>query len=320
MRDSTWHLAFLALLLGCVSWYLVSFEQQITSTAEVRLEFSNAPENLIARSRGPEGQRLLDRITVLVRGPRSLVRSLDATKLGYPVDVSGLRAGENVITFDPAKLQMAGGLRVTRIEPPRMTIVAEEVSTRTLPVHVRWKGELAADWLLKEIRVQPEQVRVTGPKSLVSKLERLETVELAVEGATPRAVATSAGLSLTEEVVTDPAQVQVAMIFGPKTTKTVLNMPVTPRTDGTEIAKLRPAKVKLTLNAPVNLAAAKGALERGVKVYVDVPQDLPAGEHMLAPELELPQDTTLVSVEPQEIWVVVSPPSGAAPQPAAADR
>lgn len=304
MRDSTWHLALLALLLGFLSWYMVSFEQEVASTAEVRLEFTGKLKNLVVRRGG-----LLDRITVVVRGPRSLVRSLDSTKLGYPVDLSSLRQGENVVVFDPDKLPLAGGLRVTDIDPQRMTITAEELATRFVPVHVRWTGELDKIWELKKTDIIPDTILLSGPKSLVTAAEAVNTAEVAVEDAKPRAVETTVGLEPSGELVAQPAEVDVGLLFGPKTADVKLKVDLEAQPTLPKGVKYSPGKMRLQLEAPVWLVDSRGRatdeLEKAVKAFVALPPDAEPGDYEIEPVIHLPEDTTLLEASPATVRVTV---------------
>jgi hypothetical protein len=64
---------------------------------------------------------MISTVEVRVRGPKGLVRSLDAKRLSYPLDVSSLKPGDNVIDIDSEKMPFSRAFEVVEIKPTQVS-------------------------------------------------------------------------------------------------------------------------------------------------------------------------------------------------------
>lgn len=293
---SKWQIALLSLMLGSITWFLVSFEEKVESTAQVRLEYIGQPQALTIR------KGLADKISVRVRGPRSLVRALDAQKLGYAVDLAAIRPGENVIGLSVDKVPIPPPLEVVDISPQRLTVVAEELVEKTLPVRATLGGELNADWQLREEHVRPDQVQLRGPRSAMAKLEAVPTLPIPLGSDSPALYEGAVGLNVPEGVEVKPGQVDVQLVFGPKTELVWLSVPLTIHGQLPPRARLSAREVRLKLQAPLKLVGDKG-LKDQVTAVVDIPTDLKPGTHHVPVRITVPEHVSVLETKPSEVTV-----------------
>jgi len=296
---SNWQFLLVALLLGFYSWYSVSFEQKVSSTIQVRLETTNQPRDLVVR------QGLISTIDVVVSGPKSLVRSIDARKIGYSLDLGALRPGENIINFTPDRVPIRGAVEVLEIKPPRMVIQAEEVARKQVPVSVAWKGKLASDWQLKEALVEPQQVTLRGPRSLVDKVDKLRTTEIAVEGQTPLMFEDTVALDLPGDLDAEPARVKALLVFAPRTSEIWIKVPLElDPSNAQRIVNYEPKEVRLHLDAPQRLIN-ENTLRKQVRASLRMDSNVASGRYVLPFQVRLPEHTTLLGTRPEAIQITV---------------
>ncbi len=296
---SNWQFLVIALILGFYSWYSVSFEQKVNSTVQVRLETTNQPRDLVVR----EG--LISTIDVVVRGPKSLVRSIDSRKIGYSLDLGALKPGENILNFTPDRIPLKGAVEVVEIKPPRIVIQAEEVARKEVPVTVAWTGNLASDWLLKEKLVEPPKVILRGPKSMVDKIGKLSTQQIKVEGRTPLMFEDSVSLDVPGDMSVEPAKVKTLLVFGPKTREIWIRAPlVLDKDSARRITDYEPKEVRLHLEAPLRLID-EDRLRDQVTAFLRIDPGLDPGRYTLPFQVRLPEHTTLLKTRPEAVEITI---------------
>ncbi len=296
---SNWQFLLIALILGFYSWYSVSFEQKVDSTVQVRLETTNQPRDLVVR----EG--LISTIDVVVRGPKSLVRSVDSRKIGYSLDLGALKPGENIVNFTPDRIPLKGAVEVVEIKPPRIILHAEEVARKEVPVTVAWSGKLAPDWLLKEKLVEPRKVVLRGPKSQVDKVDKLSTLEIKVEGLTPLMFENSVALDVPGDMSAEPSKVKTLLVFGPKTSEIWVRVPLEIEpASAKRISDYRPREVRLHLEAPLRLIN-EDKIRQQVRAVLRIDPDVDPGRYTLPFQVRLPEHTTLLKTRPEAIEITI---------------
>jgi len=119
-------------------------------------------------------------VLVRFRGPQTemfRLNGFDGMSMAVPItDVSD---EEMVIPLQPGWVAVDGyrGVQVEGIVPSAINVQLDRLVTRTVPVRVSTRGNLPADLALtRPLSLTPNVVRVSGPASLV---ERLDTLDIA---------------------------------------------------------------------------------------------------------------------------------------------
>jgi len=172
----------LCLALACglaISVYNRPMQQFVV---EVSVGVSGIPENKIFTAEIPP------RLVLRLRGPESalLAQLRTSSNLRYVVDVSGKSDGD-VITFHPSELERlldTREVRVMDIRPSRLTVRMEDRLERVVPIHVPISGSPKAGFrhVRSALRVVPAQTKIKGPRSVVQKLNKLETRPVKLDG------------------------------------------------------------------------------------------------------------------------------------------
>lgn len=302
----------LSVVLAMGLWVVVQNEQNPERTGltpfEIPVEVDKIPDGLVLLGE-PQPVR------AWVRAPESVWPRLGLDRFRARVNASGARAGVNELpvvldTTDP-------GVRSAEPRPDRVLIRLEEIRERSVPVRVNTQGNVPFGYSFSEPRVTPDRVMVTGPESLVQRVDRaivdirLDGVTVSINGGfTPRAV-DSRGTEV-RGVRFSPSQVAVDLAVQQEVTyKEVGIRPVT-------VGKVAPGYYLLPLDVeplsativghpslvsavtvletePVNVSEVSSSVVRRVGLR------LPTGVSLLQPQL-----TVLVTVRVQPLEITQS--------------
>lgn len=83
-------------------WYTLNAREQIERVVEVRLDYKGLPTGLIVTG----GQ--LNKVSVRLRGPQELLRSMTNREISYTMDLSGVTPGQERDPADDGGKQAAG--------------------------------------------------------------------------------------------------------------------------------------------------------------------------------------------------------------------
>jgi YbbR domain-containing protein len=118
---------------------------------------------------------LPNQVTVILRGPRTQVDAIKDYELGaFQIDLRsgrGSRAELNV-----ANLRLPTGVTVDRMYPSSVEMRWDDVIEKEIPIQVSRTGEPAPGLTVKgAIQVNPSQVKVRGPRSVLNIMQLVRT-------------------------------------------------------------------------------------------------------------------------------------------------
>jgi YbbR domain-containing protein len=179
MSDSarTWSLRLLALGIAIGVWFSVSFEDREALTERL-------VEASVSYNR-PRGFVILDpvpTVNVRLRGSSKLVRQLNPYQVDVQVELAQTEPGTVSVNIGPENVLMPEGLEVVSLEPNTIRVELERELSQRMPVVPHLVGEPAAGAVADEPEVFPNQVLVTGPESLLAKIQSLSTRPVNLNG------------------------------------------------------------------------------------------------------------------------------------------
>jgi YbbR domain-containing protein len=179
MSDSarTWSLRLLALGIAIGVWFSVSFEDREALTERL-------VEASVSYNR-PRGFVILDpvpTVNVRLRGSSKLVRQLNPYQVDVQVELAQTEPGSVSVNLGPENVLMPEGLEVVSLEPNTIRVELEREMTQRMPVVPHLVGEPAAGAVADEPEVFPNQVLVTGPESLLARIQSLSTRPVNLNG------------------------------------------------------------------------------------------------------------------------------------------
>ena len=128
-------------------------------------------------------------VKITLNAPNSVWTQLisDEHTIRAWVDLSGLGAGRHTV---PVQVQVSlRPVRVVSVDPKEIGLTLEPLVTRVLTINLQVKGEPPQGYKADAPTMNPGQVSISGPDSLVSKVKEVKTT-LNIAGATEKVVAT----------------------------------------------------------------------------------------------------------------------------------
>jgi len=174
----TWGLRLLALAIAIAVWYSVSLSgrESLTETTVDQVNVSyNMPRGLVVLNPGRT-------VRVRLRGSSKKIRQLNPSLVRAQVELTQSEPGEVDVTLGPDDIQVSDDFEVVSIDPNTIRVEVDREVTQRVLVRARLAGEPAAGARLGEPEVFPDQVMVTGPESLIIKLEALQTRPVRLDG------------------------------------------------------------------------------------------------------------------------------------------
>ena len=244
--------------------------------------------------------------TVMVTGAASLVTRVESASAD--INLTGLRVNQQQQYVLAARDSSNGILSPLRIEPNtadvRVTVDLNNVS-RSVPISLRTRGQVADGYNLSSWSFDPSpSVTIEGPVALVQALTSIDTEEFDLTGFSSDQTRTLQ-LQLPSGVTAPRDSVTVTFNIEPAVgDKIVPVAPVAENLPDGLRATFQTTSVSIVIRGelPILNRLAPGAIRAVVNLT-----DLEEGVHLLVPIVALPEEITLVSVEPEEIVVVLAP-------------
>ncbi len=301
LRRDSW-LKVLSVVLACFVWYSINeLERDAERLVELPVAIRKVPSDLIVTDLSPAKG-----VTVTLRGPRTILDSVDEDKTRLVVDLSRAGAGRTSVDLNRAVLapELPRRLKAVRMSPIRLHVKLERLAKRRLPVVAPLAGAAAVGYTA-QITVTPDHVEVTGPASTLRSLTDVSTRRVDVSG-----LSSAFERSILLEPAGDfvslvPDRVQVAVRFTEKVaSRTFERVPIALRNG--RASRIEPSGVTLTVRGP-ELALSEWKPPEGA-VFVDA-AGLQAGAHDLPVQVDLPAPLEITKRAPESVRVVVVQPS-----------
>lgn len=212
----TWGLRLLALGIAIGIWFNASLQDRLASSE--RLVEASVSYN---RPRGFVIINPVPTVNVRLSGSKKAIRKLNPQTVDVTVELSQRQEGMVTINLGPGSVTAPEGLEVVSIEPPSIRVELAREITQRVPVVAKLTGEPAAGAMVGEPEVFPNQVLVTGPDSMVSRIDHLSTVPISLDG---RAIT----FELSVPIITPDPLIQVVQPTK-VTVKIPMSMPDEPR-------------------------------------------------------------------------------------------
>ena len=171
-------LKIISLLIAAGLWLAVSSEPPSEVAFNVAIVFRNMPEDIeISSESVPSAQ-------VRVRGPERLVRRLQASDIHEEIDLTGIKPGERTFDLNKSQVSLPDKLEAVQIVPSQIHLIFDKRVTRIVPVRPRVTGTFVSGYSIAQIKSDPENVEIIGPKKSIDGVESAITDPIDVSGLT----------------------------------------------------------------------------------------------------------------------------------------
>jgi len=176
LSPKDWVLRMISLGLAIILWYFVGGEDIVNKNVMVPVEVINLPRDLVISN------QFKKEIEVSVSGPRSLVLDMGKGSISRQIDLEKATPGTMVLENSNDVIAVPRGVKVLRIQPKSVILSLDKLIQKQFPVNPVTSGELAADYILKNIRMEPDSISITGPQTVLEKFEVLRTKVIDIQG------------------------------------------------------------------------------------------------------------------------------------------
>jgi len=175
--ENVW-LKLLALLLAVILFALSRQPPTDVRLAGVPLEFRGLGSGLEI------GSEVEPTVSVRLRGPRDVVRSVTPNQIAVIADLTNKESGERVVQLRTVDVTKPEGVEVLRIDPASVTLQLELTSHKAIEVKPQFRGELARGLELYSVQASPPTVEIEGPQSAVGRLTSISTESVPLDNKT----------------------------------------------------------------------------------------------------------------------------------------
>ena len=154
----------ISILIACGLWIYVMTDQNpiIERSVEVELKQANLPENMVVFN-AP------DRVTVKVRGSRSLITDDSEKLIPALIDLKNVTEGQQEL---PVKVSFSHG-DIISVSPEEVSVYVDTVSEKTVAVHPRVVGVFSDDLTLGSSKITPSEVTVRGATHRLKNINKV---------------------------------------------------------------------------------------------------------------------------------------------------
>jgi YbbR domain-containing protein len=274
----------LALLVAVVIWFNAIGQQEDERTFVVPLQFVGLADTLTVTGRVPTD------VQIAVTGTRRDLLLLEFKKIAVSLNMNRAEPGrytQRLSVSDVALPPDVEPRKVRIISPLLVDVTLEALETRRARVAVSLTGSLPGNQILSTVpEPLPAWVMVTGPKSVVGRIEKVATAPIDLSKIRESGERDVDIDLATPGVTCDPKKVRVGLFVSERGRRVIANIPPTVLVDEAGVvADVIPNTVSLTLEGPKALLDT--LTSRDVSVLVDV-SGKPPGRYWFAPEVIVP--------------------------------
>ncbi len=292
----------LALVVAVVIWFNAISQQEEERTLVVPLQFAGLADTLTVTGRVPTD------VEIAVTGTRRDLLLMEFKKIAVSLNMNRAEPGRFTQRLSVADLALPPGtepVRVRVVSPLLIDVTVERLVTRRSRVAVTLSGSLSGNQLLSSVpEAVPEWVLVTGPESVVRRMDKVPTkpVDLSrIKDSREREVEIDLdGTTVTSE----PDKVKIGLFVSERGTRVLTNIPPTILVDQPSVvAEVIPKTLTLTLEGPKALLNTLSS--KDVSILLDL-SGKAAGRYLLAPEVIVPNGIEKYALDVDSVRVFVS--------------
>ena len=294
-------LKFVSFFLAIFLWIYVLNSEKIKFEKTVNLEYILPVDMIFAQKPPSEG-------TFIIYGPRAFVRTVTERKDSLVIDLNKAnprRQLQFVTEINPDLLELPLGMIVEKVLPRKIAVKLENKASKIVPLKIQFGGYLPDKFRLHSAYLEPAEVEVYGPRSLISKIKELpiKAIELAN---LPGLNQIPVEVNLPDDRLNLISGLDVKLFYELKasTGNFILNdVPIQFTSNGKKIiSAVKTADLKLLVSEKVT--KSRSNISSSVEVWADIPMRA-KGRIEVPLKVVLPASIHLLEVSPKSIIVNV---------------
>jgi len=297
-----WHIKLLSLGLAAMLWVYVDNLKEKERFVSVPVEVRNIPIGYMLSDGVPPS------IKIIFKGKESRLALLDETPVVGYIDLENSEKLERREIIRVDKNSIPQGVSVKEITPRIIDVFIERIEERSVTVVPVITGEPPVGYFFEDVVIDPEQVRVTGPESLIETLESVYTKDINIKNLTETTVK-EVGLDLPDEKISvdESMVVSVKIIIKEQfVLKRLEKKDIVPQNlNEGYVAVVGETAVSVLLKVPKRLEREITA--ESMTVYVDCEDVENVGTFTLPLKVDISgEDITLLKTEPDSVTIEVT--------------
>ncbi|ASJ20830.1 hypothetical protein BHAMNSH16_03875 [Brachyspira hampsonii] len=282
----------LCLLMSFLLFLFVRYQKEYTKDYVTKIEIKNTPSRLLIENDVPEN------ITITLKGFKDNIYELPTEFSAY-IDLTNAVIGSNMYEvllegdIDYSKMNIT-------VNPSQIPIVLDELSYKTVPIKVPIIGKTSYGLTIDDIKVNPSNTIISGPKTLVSSIDEINTYNVDITGKYLD-YSTISRINLPINIKSDVSRVNVSIIFNRNLEKIEFNN-IAIKIDNLD-GKFKINNANPLIINKISLEANKVMLSNlspdDIKLYIDLQELTNAGIYSnISVEANIPEHTRLLKIEP----------------------
>lgn len=292
-------LKFLSIFLSIFLWVYVLNSEKVKFEKTVSLEYI-LPTDMVF------GSKPVQEVTFMIEGPRAFVRTVSEREDRLVIDLNRANPKKQQnfsIDINPAQLNLPFGMVVERVLPRRLDIKLEKKASKIVPLKLRFTGQLPEKLSLGKTRLEPAEVEVYGPRSLITKLKEIPVRPIELE-ALPGQESVPVELVLSDERLTITNGFDVKFHYqlnASSSNMTLKGLPIRYLSEKRKIiGNVKFATVKLLVADKI--LKSRSNVSSTVQVWADIPMDA-SGRVEVPLKVVLPPSMHVLEISPKSIIV-----------------
>ena len=170
---NNWGLKLIAILFALILWFaVINIDDPVVSET-----FRNVPVQIVnteVLTEAGKTYEVLDDSAVVesitVYGPRTLVESLNENDIVAKADINDITVANTVAVNVSVDVRNSSKITNIRSSLDCVKLNIENSKTKQLVIHATTTGKLASGYIVGEIELDQNRIRVSGPTSIVSQI------------------------------------------------------------------------------------------------------------------------------------------------------
>jgi len=291
----------LSTVFSVILWVFVSFSNEYTTSIIVPIEFSDFKEGNTIKSQSTTEASLVLKgegwaLAQITMGP------------DYTFDIStDSKIGDQQIQIRDVLSQnpwLTPNVQVVRVNPTQIEYSIERINYKTVPIVPNISIGTKNDFgLVSEILIEPDSVRISGPKSIIKKMNAVITKSIVFE-------------ELDEEII-QSIELEPIRHITYENNKFMLNFDIQKIVDksfeeipvevidvpSSRELSLFPSKIKVTVRGGIKMLGTLNPEQ--IHAYVKFQQAFSDTLGIVDPIIEIPEFTKISNVEPKNLNYII---------------
>lgn len=290
-------LKLLSLLIAIILWFHSATEKNYTALRDTLIEYENLPSDITFRELPPQ------KIKVIYEAKGKDLIKLYFFKPKIVLNLEGKKVGKIFFELKEEDIRIPRGIEVYKIVLPKniLEFTLEEKKTKEVPIKIEFLGKPRKGYTVTSLEPAQQKIKITGPKSLIDKLEEVKCEDIEVSGKESSFYEYVKVLTPSKLVTVEPCSLRIYVSIEKEIAREFEKEPVIISPEGCHV-EVEPERVKLTIKGPTS------------RVEKISPSDIMVmfnligfgeGEYYLPPKVFSPDSIQIEKIEPPFVRIKI---------------